>query len=205
MAEYDFLFKTIIIGETNVGKSCLLLRFLENRFKPALDPTVGVEFASKSLVVGGRHIKLQLWDTAGQESFKSITRSYFRGAIAALVVFDCANATSFEKAQQWIEEVQTASSKNVFIVLAANKSDLLEKRVVSREVIAGFAEEKGIQFFETSAKTGEGVGEVFEALAGGVLAGIQAGRIDAKKELGVKVGRVEQVEERARNKKKECC
>ena len=150
MAEYDYLFKTIIIGETNVGKSCLLLRFLENRFKPALDPTVGVEFASKSLSISGKHIKLQLWDTAGQESFKSITRSYFRGAIAALIVFDCTSATSFEKARQWIDEVQTASSKNVFIVLAANKADLVERRVVSREQLEAFGEEKGVAFFETS-------------------------------------------------------
>lgn len=124
---YDFLFKFIIIGDSSVGKSCLLLRFTEGRYKTEHEPTLGVEFGSKNIKVADQVIKIQIWDTAGQESFKSITRSYYKGSIAALIVYDITRRESFESISKWLHEVRSHSHEKVEIVLIGNKSDLNHK------------------------------------------------------------------------------
>ena len=188
MSDYNFLFKNIIIGDTNVGKSCLMLQFIEHRFKVGVDPTVGVEFGSRHLSLNGTSLKLQIWDTAGQESFKSITRSYFRGAIGALVVFDVTNRQSFVNVGNWLREIQAGASKSIAIVLVGNKTDLIEERKVAPEEAEALAREHEIPYVEASAKTGANVELAFEKVARKVLEGIKYGKINPDQEVGVKIG-----------------
>ena len=132
MADYNFLFKYILIGDANVGKSCLMTQFIEHEFKAFIDPTIGVEFGSKIVQINNKDIKLQIWDTAGQENFRSITRAYFRGAIGGLLVFDLTCRQSFENASQWLSEAKGNSSDNVEFILVGNKKDL-DSREISYE------------------------------------------------------------------------
>ncbi|XP_017399982.2 ras-related protein Rab-2B [Cebus imitator] len=119
---YAYLFKYIIIGDTGVGKSCLLLQFTDKRFQPVHDLTIGVEFGARMVNIDGKQIKLQIWDTAGQESFRSITRSYYRGAAGALLVYDITRRETFNHLTSWLEDARQHSSSNMVIMLIGNKS-----------------------------------------------------------------------------------
>ncbi|KAM7158904.1 ras-related protein Rab-2B isoform 2-T2 [Molossus nigricans] len=158
---YAYLFKYIIIGDTGVGKSCLLLQFTDKRFQPVHDLTIGVEFGARMVNIDGKQIKLQIWDTAGQESFRSITRSYYRGAAGALLVYDITRRETFNHLTSWLEDARQHSSSNMVIMLIGNKSDLESRRDVKREEGEAFAREHGLVFMETSAKTACNVEEVF--------------------------------------------
>merc|ERR1711963_1180040 len=158
---YSYLFKYIIVGDTAVGKSCLLLQFTDKRFQPVHDLTIGVEFGSRTISIDDNQIKLQIWDTAGQEKFRSITRSYYRGAAGALLVYDVTRRETFEHLQSWLEDCRRYSNKDIIIMLIGNKSDLGNKRAVSREEGESFAEKNGLTFLETSAKTAENVEAAF--------------------------------------------
>jgi len=158
---YKFLFKYIIVGDTAVGKSCLLLRFTDNRFQAQHDLTIGVEFGSRTIMIDGNQVKLQIWDTAGQEKFRSITRSYYRGASGALLVYDITRRETFEHLTSWLEDCRKCSSNNIVIILVGNKSDMDASRQVTREEGETFAQKNGLHFIETSAKTAEKVEEAF--------------------------------------------
>jgi Ras-related protein Rab-2A len=121
---YAYLFKYIIVGDTGVGKSCALLQFTDERFQPVHDLTIGVEFGAKMITIENRQIKLQIWDTAGQESFRSITRSYYRGAASALLMYDITRRETFNHLTRWLEEINKNSNSNIVIMLIGNKSDL---------------------------------------------------------------------------------
>merc|ERR1712063_239660 len=127
---YAYLFKYIIIGDTGVGKSCLLLQFTDKRFQPVHDLTIGVEFGARMISVENKQIKLQIWDTAGQESFRSITRSYYRGACGALLVYDISRRDTFNHLTKWLEEARANANANMAIMLIGNKCDL-DRREVS--------------------------------------------------------------------------
>ncbi|XP_028933810.1 ras-related protein Rab-2B isoform X1 [Ornithorhynchus anatinus] len=156
---YAYLFKYIIIGDTGVGKSCLLLQFTDKRFQPVHDLTIGVEFGARMISIDGKQIKLQIWDTAGQESFRSITRSYYRGAAGALLVYDITRRETFIHLTSWLEDARQHSSSNMVIMLIGNKSDLESRRDVKKEEGEAFAREHGLIFMETSAKTASNVEE----------------------------------------------
>ncbi|KAJ1991916.1 Ras- protein Rab-2A [Dimargaris cristalligena] len=189
MASYAYLFKYIIIGDTGVGKSCLLLQFTDNRFQPAHDLTIGVEFGARIVTVGQKRIKLQIWDTAGQESFRSITRSYYRGAAGALLVYDITRRDTFDHLATWLEDARKYSNANITIMLIGNKCDLEAKRAVSREEGESFARENGLFFIETSAKTAANVEEAFVHTAADIHDKIQAGVLDVTNESsGIKLG-----------------
>lgn len=158
---YKFLFKYIIVGDTAVGKSCLLLRFTDNRFQAQHDLTIGVEFGSRTIMIDSNQVKLQIWDTAGQEKFRSITRSYYRGASGALLVYDITRRETFEHLNSWLEDCRKCSSNNIVIILVGNKSDMESQRQVSRSEGEEFAKKNGLHFIETSAKTAEMVEEAF--------------------------------------------
>jgi len=158
---YAYLFKYIIIGDTGVGKSCLLLQFTDKRFQPVHDLTIGVEFGARMISIDNRQIKLQIWDTAGQESFRSITRSYYRGAAGALLVYDITRRETFNHLTRWLEEARKNSSSNMVIMLIGNKSDLDGRRAVSTREGEEFARENGLIFMETSAKTAANVEQAF--------------------------------------------
>ncbi|GFP78738.1 RAS-related protein rabb1c [Phtheirospermum japonicum] len=152
---YAYLFKYIIIGDTGVGKSCLLLQFTDKRFQPVHDLTIGVEFGARMITIDNRPIKLQIWDTAGQESFRSITRSYYRGAAGALLVYDITRRETFNHLASWLEDARQHANANMSIMLIGNKCDLAHRRAVSTEEGEQFAKENGLIFMEASAKTAQ--------------------------------------------------
>ncbi|TKC38430.1 hypothetical protein EI555_015011, partial [Monodon monoceros] len=143
----------------SVGKSCLLLQFTDKRFQPVHDLTIGVEFGARMITIDGKQIKLQIWDTAGQESFRSITRSYYRGAAGALLVYDITRRDTFNHLTTWLEDARQHSNSNMVIMLIGNKSDLESRREVKKEEGEAFAREHGLIFMETSAKTASNVEE----------------------------------------------
>lgn len=186
---YAYLFKYIIIGDTGVGKSCLLLQFTDKRFQPVHDLTIGVEFGARMIEIDNRQIKLQIWDTAGQESFRSITRSYYRGAAGALLVYDITRRETFNHLARWLEEARTNANSNMVIMLIGNKSDLEHRRSVSYEEGAQFAKENGLIFLETSAKSDTNVEEAFVQTAEKIYENIKNEVYDVSNEAhGIKVG-----------------
>ncbi|RCH95757.1 Ras- protein Rab-2A [Rhizopus azygosporus] len=185
---YSYIIKYIIIGDTGVGKSCILLQFTDKRFMPAHDLTIGVGFGTRFITVNDQQTKLQIWDTAGQESFRSITRSYYRGAAGALLVYDITRRETFEHLSVWLEDVRQHANPNTVIMLIGNKSDLESKRQVSREEAERFAQENGLFFLETSAKTANNIEEAFVKTAEEIQRKIQDGTIDLTSESnGVKL------------------
>ncbi|RHY24592.1 hypothetical protein DYB32_008782 [Aphanomyces invadans] len=183
---YAYLFKYIIIGDTGVGKSCLLLQFTDKRFQPVHDLTIGVEFGARMINIDSKQIKLQIWDTAGQESFRSITRSYYRGAAGALLVYDITRRETFNHLTRWLEEARQNSNSNMAIMLIGNKSDLEHRRAVSYKEGEQFAKENGLIFLETSAKTAANVEDAFIKTAQKIHANIQAGICDVTNEVWIK-------------------
>eukprot|EP01035_Chromulina_nebulosa_P020077 gene20077-26071_t len=186
---YAYLFKYIIIGDSGVGKSCLLLQFIEKRFQHVHDLTIGVEFGARNITVDNRSVKLQIWDTAGQESFRSVTRSYYRGACCALLLYDITRRDSFTHVVDWIDEARQNSHPNLVIMLIGNKKDLSERRAVSYAEGAELARSKGLIFLETSAKTADNVEEAFLQTAERVYQYVKNGTLDPMNEShGVKLG-----------------
>jgi len=175
---YDYMFRYIIVGDMGVGKSCLLLQFTENKFKQQHELTIGVEFGGKIIDIDNKKIKIQIWDTAGQEAFQSITRSYYKGAIGALLVYDITRKESFSHIVKWLEVVKSYSGKKICIILIGNKIDLEKKRKVTREDGESFAKKNGILFLETSAKTAECVADAFITSAQAILERIKLTGID---------------------------
>ena len=179
----------IIIGDTGVGKSCLLLQFTDKRFQPVHDLTIGVEFGARMITIDAKQIKLQIWDTAGQESFRSITRSYYRGAAGALLVYDITRRETFNHLTSWLDDARQHSNSNMTIMLIGNKSDLEHRRTVTYEEGQAFANEHGLVFMETSAKTASNVEDSFINTAKKIYDKIQQGVFDVSNEnLGIKVG-----------------
>jgi len=174
MERYDFLFKFIVIGDTAVGKSCLLHRFIDNKFKKESTHTIGVEFGSKIVEVGGRNVKLQIWDTAGQERFRSVTRSYYRGAAGAILVYDTSNRETYNHVSSWLSDARSLANKDIAIVLVGNKTDLPNREVTFLEA-SRYAQENDLMFLESSTMTGEGVEEVFLKCARTILSKINSG------------------------------
>ncbi|OMJ71770.1 hypothetical protein SteCoe_29943 [Stentor coeruleus] len=199
---YNFLFKCIIIGDTGVGKSCLLLQFTDNRFRNDHDLTIGVEFGAKRLTINEKIIHLQIWDTAGQESFRSITRGYYRGAAVALLTFDVTRKDTFINLSKWLEETKLNGNPNMVIILVANKVDLESHRVISQDDIENFAIQNKIMFIETSAKTALNVNEAFINPVKEVLNRIENREIDPQStSAGIKIGK----EGNNQNRRGLCC
>eukprot|EP00126_Sphaerothecum_destruens_P012765 Sdes_comp21870_c0_seq1m20417 len=164
-ASYDYLIKLLLIGDSGVGKSCLLLRFSEDSFTPSFITTIGIDFKVRTVELDGKRIKLQIWDTAGQERFRTITTAYYRGAMGILLVYDVTDEKSFSNIRNWIRNIEQHASENVNRVLIGNKCDMTEKKVVDTAQGQTLADEYGIPFMESSAKTGQGVEEAFITLA----------------------------------------
>ena len=169
MSSPAYIFKFIIVGNSAVGKSCLLLRFDEDRFQPIHDVTVGVTFSIKMVQIDGQDVKVQIWDTAGQEIFRSITRSYYRDSACAIIVYDITDRTSFEKVEDWIRDVRNLAPPECVLVLFGNKLDLAAQRDVATEEGQDLADKHGLIFFETSASTGENVAKAFNECVGAVF------------------------------------
>ena len=165
--EYDHLFKLVLIGDSGVGKSCLLLRFADDNFTDSYISTIGVDFRFRTVKILDKTVKLQIWDTAGQERFRTITSAYYRGADGIIMVYDVTKQESFDHVQDWLNEVNKYASEKTCKLLIGNKNDKTDK-VVPKERAQAYADglgEEGIPMIETSAKTSENVEEAFCELA----------------------------------------
>ena len=158
------MLKLIMIGESSVGKTCMIMRYIDNSFTENFLTTVGVDFKVKDLNIDGKTVKLQIWDTAGQEQFHTITKSYFRGADGIILCFDLTSSMTLERTHLWMDSIKESAAEKVDVVLVGNKKDK-DGRDVTEEQARAVAEEYHVEYFETSAKTGENISEVFEALA----------------------------------------
>eukprot|EP01122_Echinamoeba_exundans_P012334 TRINITY_DN5120_c0_g2_i1.p2 TRINITY_DN5120_c0_g2~~TRINITY_DN5120_c0_g2_i1.p2 ORF type:complete len:219 (-),score=45.86 TRINITY_DN5120_c0_g2_i1:1411-2067(-) len=175
VVEYDgkgnreYLVKVVLLGDSAVGKTSIMRRFVDNSYNDDFKPTIGVDFATKQIEVDDAKVKLQIWDTAGQERYRSIAGTYYRGAAAALIIFDSTNKHSFESITRWVTEIQNASTdgREVILYIVANKTDLSDIRQVSRDDVRQFISSNNVRAeeAEVSAKENRGIAEVFEAIA----------------------------------------
>ena len=211
--QFHYLLKYIIIGNSSVGKSNLLLKFAHNKFLDEYQATIGVEFGAKNVEIDNKIFRVQIWDTAGQENFRSITRAYYKNSVCALIVYDINNEDTFDSVQSWIQECKLQTPKTVTMVLVGNKCDLECK--VDRNKAKEIAEENNMLFFETSAKTGKGVDELFKKSAAKIKDNIEKNYYDLTNEsCGVKIGNLlydvqikknKKLQKGDVEKKKNCC
>lgn len=166
--DYDHLFKLLIIGDSGVGKSSLLVRFADNTFSGNYITTIGVDFKIRTIEIAGERVKLQIWDTAGQERFRTITSTYYRGTHGVIVVYDVTSGDSFANVKRWLHEIEQ-NCDVVNRILVGNKCDDPERRVVLKEDAARFADQMGIRLFETSAKANINVEDMFRSITELVL------------------------------------
>ncbi len=167
---YDYLFKLLIIGNSGVGKSCMLLRFADHTFSTSYISTIGVDFKISTVDMDGKKVKLQIWDTAGQERFRTITSSYYRGAHGILLVYDVTDRDSFDHIKEWLNEVDRYAGAGVPKMLVGNKTDLVGKRDVTYDEGKEFADRYDMPFQETSAKSNTQINEAFIQMARAVKA-----------------------------------
>jgi len=162
--------KFVLLGEMSTGKTCMVLRLVNNVFSENVDSTIGAAFLVHKMNVDGRNVKLEIWDTAGQERFKSLAPMYYRGASAAIIVYDITKQSSFETMKHWVDELKTRAPPNIVLGIAGNKVDLEEQRTVPKEAVEKYIKElcvdgcKEAIFRECSAKTGQGIQELFEEI-----------------------------------------
>ncbi|CCD26082.2 Rab family GTPase YPT1 NDAI_0G03050 [Naumovozyma dairenensis CBS 421] len=164
-SEYDYLFKLLLIGNSGVGKSCLLLRFSDDTYTNDYISTIGVDFKIKTVELDGKTVKLQIWDTAGQERFRTITSSYYRGSHGIIIVYDVTDQDSFDGVKMWLQEIDRYATSTVLKLLVGNKCDLEDKRVVEYDVAKEFADSNKMPFLETSALNSTNVEEAFLTMA----------------------------------------
>ncbi|EMR09239.1 GTP-binding protein ypt1 [Pneumocystis murina B123] len=163
--EYDYLFKLLLIGDSGVGKSCLLLRFSDDTYTESYISTIGVDFKIRTIELEGKTVKLQIWDTAGQERFRTITSSYYRGAHGIIIVYDVTDQDTFNNVKQWLQEIDRYASESVNKLLIGNKSDMVDKKVVDPSQAKELANGLNIPFLETSAKSSTNVEQAFVTMA----------------------------------------
>jgi len=168
--DYDFLFKLVLIGDSGVGKSCLLLRFADDAFTESYISTIGVDFRFRTVKIDGKTVKLQIWDTAGQERFRTITSAYYRGADGIIMVFDVTSVESFDHVSDWLKEVNRYAADGTVKLLVGNKCDRpASDKAVTIDQAKEYANELGIAFLETSAKSAKNVEEAFLTIAGELI------------------------------------
>jgi len=166
---YDLLFKLLLIGDSGVGKTCILFRFSDDAFNTTFISTIGIDFKIKTIELRGKKIKLQIWDTAGQERFHTITTSYYRGAMGIMLVYDITNAKSFDNIAKWLRTIQEHANVEVEKMILGNKCDMEDKRVISKERGETIARENSVKFLETSAKTNVNIERAFTELSESIL------------------------------------
>ncbi|XP_064962751.1 ras-related protein RABF1-like isoform X2 [Musa acuminata AAA Group] len=155
--------KLVLLGDSGVGKSCIVIRFVRGQFDPTSQVTVGASFLSQTLVLqDSTTVKFEIWDTAGQERYASLAPLYYRGAAVAVVVYDITSPDTFKKAQYWVKELQKHATPGIIMALVGNKADLHENRAVSSQDALEYADKNGMFFIETSAKTADNINELFE-------------------------------------------
>ena len=208
---FHYLLKYVIIGDSGVGKSNILLQYINGKFSDDFKATVGVEFGAKNIEINSRIYRIQIWDTAGQENFRSIARAYYKNSICACIVYDITNRNSFNSVQSWIDDCTKQTPKSILLLLIGNKNDLNDKREVQYEEGAEFAKKRNMIFLETSAKTGNNIDNIFERSVKQIDQNILDNKYDLSNEncgirQGIRAGSfVLSVEQTKKKKKKKCC
>jgi len=215
--DFDYLLKFIVIGDSSVGKSNIISKYKEDKFDEKGQPSIGVQFIAKNVVIENTTFRLQVWDTAGQESFRSMTRIYYKNSSCAFIVYDITEKESFNHVESWISECKKIAPETVLLVLIGNKSDLNESREVSYEEGLKFAEKNKMLFFETSAKNGVNIENIFKKSVENISNNIKEGKYDLTDDAcGIKICKNEKninIEEfdyestipKKVTKKKKCC
>ena len=205
--DYNYLFKILILGDSFVGKTNMLKRFLHDEFDMNTKETVGVEFGSKNFIMDEKDIvKAQILDTAGQERYRSVTKAYYKGAKGALLVYDISRRNTFENIDNWLIDLRTNGDKDILIILIGNKCDLIDKREVSVEEAQTKAEQYNIAYMETSAKNGDNIIKAFSELVSQVYYAnitMQQNNVQIEGNNGDGVNLVNKDEEK--KKKSGCC
>ena len=206
---YDMIFKIVLIGDTSVGKTNILSKYLSNEFDPDSKATVGVEFGTKDFKIENNIVKVQIWDTAGQERYRSITNAYYKGAKGSLLVYDITNPKTFESLDKWLSDLKTNGEEKISIILVGNKTDLEDQRKISIEQGKEKAEFYKLAFIETSALNGNNIEKAFSELITDVYKNHhELFEKQAKVELTDKAIDLENVDQNKENKvetKKWCC
>lgn len=195
-SNFDYLLKIVIIGDQSVGKSSILVRYADNVFSDQSISTIGVDFKIKTLTLQGKTVKLQIWDTAGQEKFRNITTSYYRGAHGIIVVCDVTNQRSFDNLAGWIDEIaKHVNEKELQMLLIGNKVDMEDSRVITTEMLEEFANKYDMPYIETSAKAGNNVEEVFNKMANEIISKSMSGKNlnPGKSKTTLNIGKAESV------------
>ena len=161
----ELLYKILLLGDSSVGKTCFLMRYTDNTYQEIHMSTIGIDNKFKDVELeDGKKVKIQIWDTAGQDRFRSITRNYYKGANGIVLIFDVTNKKSYENVKNWVKQIKEEVSSRVTIILVANKIDDVNHRIVTKEEGEKIANECGLMFFECSAKTGENIEHAFNEL-----------------------------------------
>jgi len=200
--EYDYLFKLLLIGDSGVGKSCLLLRFADDTYTESYISTIGVDFKIRTIELEGKTVKLQIWDTAGQERFRTITSSYYRGAHGIIVVYDVTDADTFSNIRQCLQEIDRYACEGVNKLIVGNKSDLEGKKAVEYQSAKEFSDQLGIPFLETSAKNATNVEQAFLTMAKQIKDRMGAAQVAANQQKTVKIGAGQSLQQQ---QQKGCC
>ena len=194
-AKKEFMYKILLLGDSSVGKTCILTRYADNTFQEEHMATIGLDFKIKSVNLNGKIVKVQIWDTAGQDRFKSITKNYYKGAHGIILIYDVTKRKTFDNLKNWIDTIKEEVSDKVSVILVGNKIDNIDNRVVTTQEGQGIANEYNLQFYETSAKTGDNIDIAFNDLIKKVV------EIFGKyEEKGQKLGN-----NNKKSKKKGCC
>ena len=201
--DYDFIFKVLLLGNSDFGKSFLLLRFVDSLWNESFVPTIGVDFKVKTVDIGEKRVKMQIWDTAGQERFRNVVATYFRGSNGILLIYDITSRESFKNLESWLIEIEKNARENVLKILIGNKNDLENERVISKEEGQDFANRYSMQFIETSAKMDTNVSEAFLTLAKLMMEFNSNGKPMAQKKAENK--KLTASAGKDLNKKKGCC
>ncbi len=200
----DIRLKVLVLGDATIGKTSLITRYCTNEYQPVYITTIGIDKRRKNICVNNVQVKLIIWDTAGQEKFRNIAKQYYQGADGVLLVFDVCDRKSFEKIEYWLKELKDNKKiDSLYLVIVGNKIDLEDKRVVAREEGEKYANENNINYFEVSAKTGEGIAEMFNDITKGTIDKIfkeNQDNIEDKKQIYAYLDN-----KNSCKKKKKCC
>jgi Ras-related protein Rab-8A len=200
-AKYDHLIKLLLIGDSGVGKSCLLLRYSDDSFTSSFITTIGIDFKIKSILIDDSKVKLQIWDTAGQERFRTITTAYYRGAMGILLVYDVSDEASYSNVRNWMRQIDQNAAEKVTRILIGNKCDVsADERKVTPEMGQTLADEFGIKFYETSAKQNTNVDQAFMCIAKDIVGELRKNPEHYGTDQGVKIK-----DDKKSAEKKACC
>ena len=195
METNEFIYKILLLGDSSVGKTCFLMRYIDNTFQEIHMSTIGLDYKIKNIELeGGKTAKIQIWDTAGQDRFRAITKNYYKGAHGIVLLYDITNQKTFDNVKNWINQIKEEVTDKVCIILVGNKIDAEEKRVVTTEQGEKMGQDFGLMFFECSAKTGENITLAFDEIIKKIVENY------SKIEKGEKLQKQKQV-----GGKKKCC